>query len=194
MTILVFTEGTVLMHALAKDVSRKERVKQSQAEGIQREERNIAFELNSPLTKAPPGSVYDLESYIPVGNAVEKLNQWKQQGATIIYLSSRRVKNEVEAIKKVLQKYNFPDCQNFYFRKPEEDYRDIAERLIPDIIVEDDCESIGGKPEMVYPNMKADLKKRIKSIVVKEFEGLIFLPKRLDELQDYIPIDDGRTG
>lgn len=172
MKILVFTEGTVLMHALAKGVSREERVKQSQAAGIQQEERNIAFESNTIAPKATPGSVYDLESYIPVGNAVEKLKSWKQQGAEIVYLTSRRIKSEVETIKKVLQKYHFPDCQNLYFRQQGEDYKDIAEKIIPDILIEDDCESIGGKKEMVYPHIKDELKPKIKSIIIKEFEGI----------------------
>ena len=131
MNILVFTEGTVLMHALAKGVSREERVRQSQ---------NIITRL-----RATPGSVRDLESYIPVGNAIEKLKSWKQQGAKIVYLTSRRIKSEIEAIKKVLSKNNFPNWQNLYFRKRRENYKDIAERLTPDVLIEDDCESIGGE-------------------------------------------------
>lgn len=44
--------------------------------------------------------------------------------------------------------------------------------MIPDILIEDDCESIGGEKEMVYPHIKDELKSKIKSIVVKEFEGI----------------------
>ncbi|KKP27657.1 MAG: hypothetical protein UR15_C0034G0002 [Parcubacteria group bacterium GW2011_GWA2_31_28] len=185
MKILVFTEGTVFMHALAKGVSREERVKQSQAAGIQREERNIAFESNTVAPKAAPGSVYDLESCIPIDNTVEKLNQWKQQGAEIVYLTSRRIKSEVETIKKVLQKYHFPDSQNLYFRQQGEDYKDIAERIIPDILIEDDCESIGGVKEMVYPHIKDELKPKIKSIVVREFEGIDHIAEKLTDLINY---------
>jgi hypothetical protein len=176
MKILVFTEGTIIMHGLAKGISREERVKQSQAAGIQREERNIAFESNSLISRVPHGSVYDLENYIPISNAVEKLKSWKDQGAIIIYLSSRRIKSEVETIKQILKKYSFPDFENLYFRKQGENYKDIAERLIPDILIEDDCESIGGVKEMVYPHIKEELKSKIKSIVIKEFEGINNLP------------------
>lgn len=185
MKILVFTEGTVLMHALAKGVSREERVKQSQAAGIQREERNIAFESNTIAPKAPPGSVYDLKNYIPVDNAVEKLKSWKQQGAEIVYLTSRRIKFEVEMIKKVLKKYYFPDYQNLYFRQQGEDYKDIAERVIPNILIEDDCESIGGEKEMVYPHIKEELKPKIKSIIVREFEGIDHIAEKLSDLINY---------
>jgi len=186
MKILVFTEGTVLMHALAKNVSREERVKQSQKAGIQREERNIAFDSNTPPPKAPPGSVYDLESYIPVGNAVEKLKAWKDQGVEIIYLTSRRIKSEIETIKKVLNKYHFPCSQNLYFRQQGENYKDVAERLIPDVLIEDDCESIGGEKEMVYPHMKDDLKFKIKSIVIKEFEGIDHLANDVSLLKQNV--------
>ena len=139
--ILVFTEGTVLMHALAKGVSREERVKQSQ---------NIIAQF-----KVRPGSVRDFKNYIPVGNAVEKLNSWKQQGAEIIYLTSRKIKSEIETIKKILSKNNFPDFKNLYFRKQGEKYKNVAEKLLPDVFVEDDCESIGGEKEMVFNYLEA---------------------------------------
>ena len=53
MKILVFVEGTILMHFSGKNVSRLERVKQSQDEGIQREERNIAFNSNTEINVRP---------------------------------------------------------------------------------------------------------------------------------------------
>jgi len=174
--ILVFTEGTVLMHALAEEVSRKERVKQSKAAVIQRI-------LHS---KVSPGSVNDLENYIPIGKAVEKLKSWKQQGAEIFYLTSRRIKSEIETIKKVLSKNNFPDWQNLYFRKQGENYKDVAERLVPDVLIEDDCESIGGETEMVYPHIKEELKPKIKSVVIKEFEGIDDLPVNITLFQKRI--------
>jgi len=150
------------MHALAKGVSREERVKQSQ---------NIIAQF-----KVRPGSVRDFKNYIPVGNAVEKLNSWKQQGAEIIYLTSRKIKSEIETIKKILSKNNFPDFKNLYFRKQGEKYKNVAEKLLPDVFVEDDCESIGGEKEMVYPHIKKELKSKIKSVVIKEFEGIDNLP------------------
>ncbi len=179
MKILIFTEGTIIMHDLAKDVNRKERVKQSQEARIQQFVKKIL-----PF-KTSLGSVYDLESYVPIGNAVEKLKSWKSQGAEIVYLTSRRIQSEVETIQSVLKKYHFPQCQNLYFRLRGEDYKDIAERLRPDIIIEDDCESIGGEKEMTYPHIKEELKSKIKSIVVKEFEGIERLPDNVKLLKQY---------
>lgn len=176
MIILVFTEGTILMHGLAKDVSREERIKQSRQAGMQREESSLAYETNTPPPPAKPGSPYDIKSYIPNGNCVEKLKSWKNQGATIYYLTSRRIKSEIDTIENILKKYNFPYNQNLLYRKRGEAYKDVAERLMPDILVEDDCESIGGEVEMTYPHIKPKLKQKIRSVVVKEFAGIDDLP------------------
>ena len=56
---------------------------------------------------------------------------------------------------------------------------------MPDVLIEDDCESIGGKDEMTITHVKPDLKKKIKSIVVKEFSGLDHLPDKISALLKY---------
>jgi len=182
MKILIFIEGTILMHLSGKNVSREERVRQSQAAGIQREEKNIAYETNTKAPEVAKGSVYDLASYIPINNVVKKLQSWVKQGAEICYLSSRRIKNELDTIKQILDKYHFPHTDNFYFRQQGEDYKDVAERLSPDILIEDDCESIGGEVEMTYTNIKAELKEKIKHITIKEFEGIDYLSENIENL------------
>jgi len=164
MKILVFTEGTIIMHSSAKGLSREERVKQSQTR-----ER----------------SVHDYRDYIPNDNSVEKLLCWKKQGAEIYYLTSRTTSEEIDDVKFVLEKYSFPNNQNLLYREKGEEYKDVAEKLMPDIIVEDDCESIGGEVEMTYPHIREDKKPKIKSIVVKEFGGIDYLPNELSELKKY---------
>lgn len=158
MKVLVFTEGTTLMHKKGKGLSRKEIVNQSK--------KRLSF-------------IFDYANYIPIGNAVKKLKTWKNQGAKIFYLTSRIKKGEIRNIKNVLKKYNFPDRENLLFRKKQEQYKDVAEKLMPDILVEDDCESIGGKQEMTYPAIKKELKAKIKSVVVKEFGGIDHLPDNI---------------
>lgn len=186
MKILVFTEGTIIMHKSAENLSRAERVEQSRLIGIQREEVSLVYnaEFDIPVTL---GSVLDSSSYIPIDNVVQKLTNWKKQGVTICYLTSRRIKQEIEAIRAVLNKYHFPDGQNLYFRKQGEGYKDVVERVTsaPDVFIEDDCESIGGEKEMGYPHLKPELKAKIKSIVVKEFGGLDRLPGNIYELMKY---------
>jgi hypothetical protein len=61
----------------------------------------------------------------------------------------------------------------------------VAERTLPDILIEDDCECIGGESEMTYPHIRQELKSMIKSIVVKEFSGIDHLPDALSELKDF---------
>jgi hypothetical protein len=128
-------------------------------------------------------SVHDYALYIPVGNAAKKLQEWKGQGAKICYLSSHKNAKDIERDKFVLKKYAFPDGQIFY-RRNREEYKDVVEGIqpLPDVIVEDDCESIGGTVEMVYPNLKLKLKNKISSIVVKEFGGIDHLPDKISEL------------
>ncbi len=162
MKILVFLHGTIIMHTNAKGLARREIVEQI----MESEE-----------------SIHDYASYIPVGNAVKKLQEWKRQGAEICYLSSHKDAEDVERDKFVLKKYAFPDGQIFY-RRNTEAYKDAVEgiRPLPDVIVEDDCESIGGEVEMVYPNLKRELRNKIRSIVVKEFDGIDNLPDEISEL------------
>ncbi|OGY49996.1 MAG: hypothetical protein A2951_02200 [Candidatus Buchananbacteria bacterium RIFCSPLOWO2_01_FULL_56_15] len=154
MKILIFLHGTTIMHRNAAGKTQGERVQQS----LDREE-----------------SVLDYESYIPIGSAVEKLSNWKRQGAEIIYLGSHESEIDVERDKLVLRKYNFPEGE-VLFRRDGESYKDIAERIIPDILIEDDCESIGGEKEMTITFVIPEIRQRIKSIVVKEFQGIDYLP------------------
>ena len=128
--------------------------------------------------------LYDFTSYVPVSNAVKKLQTWKYQGAEILYLTSRRKPEEIEAVCNVLKKHNFPDGQ-LLFRQKNKEYKDVAERIVPDILIEDDCESIGGIDEMTITHVKSEIKKRIKSVVIKEFGGIDNLPDKISDLLKY---------
>ena len=160
MKILIFLHGTAIMHKSAEGKTREERVKQV-------------------LSSDP--SVHDYISYVPVGNAVEKLKSWQSQGAEILYLSSHEITEDVEKDKSVLEKYGFPKGQVFY-RQNGESYKDIAEKITPDVLIEDDCESIGGEKEMTITFVKPEIKQKIKSVVVKEFSGIDDLPNNLEDL------------
>ncbi len=116
-----------------------------------------------------------------LGNAAGKLKKWDGQGARIMYLSSRRSTGELNVVRMVLKKNGLPKG-SLYFRRQGEDYKDVAERILPDVIVEDDCAGIGGEREMTYPHIRSDLKERIVSIVVREFEGIDQLPDSFSRL------------
>jgi hypothetical protein len=160
MKIMVFTEGTILMHSSAIGVSRSERVKQV----MQKET-----------------SVHDYASYIPNGNALKKIRKWINDGAEIFYLTSRRGK-DVKLIRDVLEKFGFPSIENLLSRKYLESYADVAVRVMPDILIEDDCESIGGVIEMTHPNIPSQFRDQIKSVIVKEFDGIDRLSDKVSEL------------
>ena len=160
MKIIIFTEGTIIMHKTAIGHSRDEIVKQ-----VENEEE----------------SVHDYQSYVPVGNAVKKLQNWKNDGAEILYLTSRKKSEEVKQIQNILKKFNFPDGQ-LLFRQKNEEYKDVAEKIIPDVLIEDDCESIGGIDEMTITHVKPEIKKKITSIPIKEFGGIDHLPDKISAL------------
>lgn len=125
-------------------------------------------------------TLYKHNSYIPIGNAVKIIDTWKKQGATIVYCTSRRNK-QVNTIVKLLKEYGFVgNC--LLSREPKESYKEIVEVLQPDILIEDDCRSIGGSMHWCITKVNSTLKEKIKSIVVKEFKGIDHLSKDLKEL------------
>lgn len=165
MKILVFLQGTVTVHENAKNLEREEIIKQV----IEGDE-----------------SVKNYRSYIPIGNAAKKLQNWRKQGAEICYLSALTQSKNARGDEIVLKRHGFPDGK-IYHRKSGEEYKDVVERIkpLPDILIEDDCESIG-KEEMTYPSLRPELKAKIKSIVVKEFIGIDHLPDKVSDLLNFV--------
>ena len=163
MKIMVFLHGTAIMHKSALGRTRQERVQQVMDKEI---------------------SIYDFASYVPVGNAVTKLQTWEKQGAEIIYLSSHTKVKDVEKDKFVLMRHGFPIGQVFS-RQKDEKYQDVVEQILPDVLVEDDCESIGGEKAMTYPHLRPEVKAKIKSVIVKEFGGLDHLPDEISALESF---------
>ena len=169
MRILVFTEGTLLIGGDEVSLSREERI------------RAVREKIARQAAGGPP---IDFSAEVPAGGAVEKLHAWRRQGAEIAYLTSRTRPDEIEQIRSVLREFRFPEGELFY-RHAGEAYCDAAERALPDVLVEDDCESIGGEVEMTYPHIRPALKARIKSIVVPEAGGIDHLPDDIAALMEY---------
>lgn len=162
MRILIFTEGTILTHRTHIGLPREKIVELVKS-------------------RIDPLGVDYFADCVPIGNSAGKIQGWKRQGATILYLTSRTTSEEAQTIKIILAEYGFPDGE-LLFRRAGEEYNDVAERALPDVIIEDDCESIGGEEEMTYPHIRQDLKSRIRSIVVKEFGGIDHLSDRISDL------------
>ncbi len=160
MKIMVFIQGTILMHRSGLGRTREERVRQ--------------------VVKGE-ASIFDWVSYVPIGHPAEKLRIWKEQGAAIAYLSSHKTAEDIRVNTALLKTHGFP-IGPVFFRKSNEAYRDVVERVRPDILIEDDCESIGGEREMTYPHIRPEFKGKMKSIVVKEFGGIDHLPDEISAL------------
>jgi len=159
MKILIFTEGTILMHSAGANRSRAERVAQSAA--------------GTP-------DIYDYATYTPIGETDEKIHHWQERGATIAYLTSRRKPEQIDIIRRKLAEHHFPDGE-LYFRQEEETYAEAAIRAEPDIIVEDDCESSDGPSGMVYALLPSSWQSKIISAPVPEFGGIDHLPDNPDK-------------
>ena len=161
--ILVFLHGTSIMHKNALGLSREEIVQQ----------------VKDNLDK----SLSDFASYIPIGNVVEKLTRWQGQGAEILYLSSHTNLKDLEKDAIVLERHGFPKGPIFY--RKSENWIAAVQEANPDILIEDDCESIGGNIKMTYPNLTPKLKSKIGSIVINEFGGMDHLPDDIDDLKKF---------
>lgn len=173
MKIIVFLQGTIIMPKSGVNKTRKERVRDSIEQG---------------------GQIRDFASYMPINNASEKLHKWVKQGAEIIYLSALTEnkkargdeilsKKDLKIDQEILNKYGFPEGE-IYHREDGESYADIAGRVMPDILIEDDCESIGAE-EITYPHIKQDIRKKIKSILVREFGGIDHLSDHVNDLANH---------
>ena len=160
MKVMVFLQGTTIMSDKFVGRPREERVR---------------------LSRERDPEILDSSRQVPIGDAVRKLQRWKDEGVELVYLSAHRKPENSAKVSSILDKYGFPKGL-FVFRLGAERYEDVAERIMPDVIVEDDCESIGGEKEMVYPNIKPSLKNRIRSVDVREFEGIDHLPESVEKL------------
>lgn len=126
-------------------------------------------------------SLYNHNGYIPIGNAVKIIKTWQQQGANIIYCTSRK-KSQADDIANLLKIYGFVGSF-LVSREQKESYKDIVEMLRPDILIEDDCKSIGGGWQRCITKVNKEVKEKILSIVVPEFKGIDNLPVDIEQLK-----------
>jgi hypothetical protein len=159
MKVMVFLQGTAIMHAAAEGVSRGERVQQ--------------------VRDGEP-SVRAFSRYVPADDVVAKLRAWSGQGAEIVYLSAHRAPPDVAKDEAVLARSGFPR-RRVLFREGGATYAGVVAAEMPDILIEDDCESIGAE-EIAYTQLGQDVRRQIRSIVVPEFGGFAHLPDSLQEL------------
>ncbi len=122
---------------------------------------------------------FDVPTYIPTKGAVEKLKSWQQRGAEICYLTSQRWNENSQAVEATLGRFHFP-TGNLYYREEGEEYADVVRRVHPDVLIEEDCRSIGWQ-EVITPKLRPEW--NIHGIVVPEFGGLAHLPDDPQQLR-----------
>lgn len=125
-------------------------------------------------------SLYNHNAYVPIGDSVNIIKQWQEQGAEIVYCTSRKNK-QAQDIACLMDKFGFVGTR-LYYRSKKERYKDIVEQVKPDVLIEDDCRNIGGKWQMCITYVKSEIKNTINSIVVREFKGIDALPRKISEL------------
>lgn len=128
-------------------------------------------------------SLYNHNAYVPIGNAVELIKSWNQQRTKIIFCKSRK-KRQVNDMANLLRKYGFMG-DFLAFREGKESYADVVEMIQPNILIEDDCKSIGGAWQMCITKVPPQVKAKIKSIVVPEIKGIDKLPNDINLLKCY---------
>ncbi|HKM20969.1 MAG TPA: hypothetical protein VJZ01_02890 [Lachnospiraceae bacterium] len=114
--------------------------------------------------------LFTKHGYKPIGNAVKKVNALYDSGHEI-YLCSYVRKQRSNFIKSIVDFYGMK-YTDILCRDKGEKYSDIVEQLKPDILIEDDCKSIGGLKECCITDVKEEIKKDIQSIIVSEFVGI----------------------
>lgn len=108
--------------------------------------------------------------YVPIGNAIKIVNDLYDKGHEI-YLCSYVEKKRYRFIKSIMDHYGVKYTQILCIDEGEQ-YSDLVERVRPDILIEDDCASISGESKWCITNVREDIKKNIKSIIVEEFKGI----------------------
>jgi len=128
-------------------------------------------------------SLYNHNAYLPIGNAVKIIESWQEQGASIVYCTSRK-NNKADDMAALLKRCGFTGAF-VAAREPKESYKNIVETVQPDILIEDDCRSIGGAWQMCITKVKPEIRKNIVSIIVPEFKGIDNLPTDIGRLKKF---------
>ena len=112
----------------------------------------------------------NVNGYVPIGNAREIIKAWQEQGYEIIYLTSQKGRKAMGMAQR-LDELGFVGSMVGY-RQSRQDYATINKEEQPDILIEDNCQSIGGEKYMCITQLSDEFKKSLKHIVVEEFEGI----------------------
>ena len=108
--------------------------------------------------------------YVPISNAIDTIKKWQETGYEIIYITSLKGRKAMKMAQH-LDDIGFVGSMVAY-RQKYQDYATLIKEELPDILIEDNCKSIGGESNMCYNQLSDEVKGRIKHIVVEEFLGI----------------------
>lgn len=111
-----------------------------------------------------------MNKYIPINNAIEIIKKWQEEGFEIIYLTSQTGKKAMGMAQR-LDELGFVGSMVGY-RQVRQNYATLIKEELPDILIEDNCKSIGGEFNMCYNELEEVLQSKIKHIIVEEFSGI----------------------
>lgn len=117
-----------------------------------------------------PLCLFTKQGYRPIGNAVKIINGWYDRGDEI-YLCSYLPRKRMWLIRSVVELYGMK-VTKILCRDKGERYAHLVERVMPDVLIEDDCKSIGGLKKCCITDVREELKPAIRSVIVPEFEGI----------------------
>lgn len=132
--------------------------------------RIMIFVEGTTFYTKPPLFLFTKYGYKPIGNAVNTVNSLYNKGHCI-FLCSYVHKTRHAFIKSVIDFYGMKYTE-ILCRNKGEQYSELVERVRPDILIEDDCKSIGGQKECCITNVRKEIKATIHSIIVPEFAGI----------------------
>lgn len=121
--------------------------------------------------------LFSKKGYEPLGKSIKIVNDLFDRGNEI-YLCSYVRKNRYSFIKSIMDYYKVKYTQ-ILCRDKGENYSDLVEHVRPDILIEDDCTSIGGEKEWCITNVREDIRTNIKSIIIEEFTGIDHIEKEI---------------
>ena len=111
--------------------------------------------------------LFTKHGYKPIRNAVKLVNALYDKGNEI-YPCSYVHKSRYDFIKSIVDFYGMRYTE-ILCRDKRESYSEIVERIKPNILIEDDCKSIGGLKNCCITYVKKEIKREIQSIIVPEF-------------------------
>ncbi len=114
--------------------------------------------------------LFSFQNYVPIGRCVDIIKRWYAQGMNICYCTSRKRRGTAVMID-LLKRFELPG-ERLYYRGKGESYKHIVETVKPDVLIEDNCKSIGGAAQMCITHVCPEIRQGIKSVVVKEYKGI----------------------